>query len=360
MHRRPPGRAPRWLGAALTLLSTMMIAAACAGSGVDHAGEGGLTLSAVLPEQVPGGTKLVIGDPKTQRALELSGQIDDLPFESEWANFSGGPKTSEAFRAGALDVGAVADIPPLHARWTGLKVRIVAAAGREDPLRHPIYEFGVAPGVNIKQLSDLRGKRVAYSVGQAQGALVLRVLAKAGLTKNDVKLVELASTDDDYVNALASKQVDAAPLGGVLIKRYLTKFGRDGATTIPHGIRDDPSHLYVAETSLSSPAKAAAIRAYVRLWARAARWINEHPKEWAKGYYVEHEGLSAADAVYLVQRDGKATVPAAWGEIIARHQETADLLANEQGRPTLNVRADLYDLRFESVGGAAFTAGEKG
>ncbi|MFI0405777.1 ABC transporter substrate-binding protein [Actinomadura sp. 3N508] len=342
-------------GAALTLLA---ITTACGGSGVDRTGEGGLALTAALPKRVPDGAKLVVGDPKTQRALELSGLIDDLPFEVEWANISGGPRTSQAFRAGALDVGAVADIPPLHARWTGLKVRIVAAAVRDDPIRHPIYEFGIAPGAHIKNLPDLRGKRIAYSPGQAQGALVLQVLKKTGLRKNDVTLVEMASTDDAYVNALAGKQVDAAPLGGVLIKRYLSKFGRDGATTIPHGLRDDPADLYVAETSLSSPGKAAAIRAYVGLWARASRWINEHPSEWAKGYYVEHEGLSPVDAQYVVRREGRIAIPATWDEVIERHQQVADLLAKEQGHPQVDVRADLYDLRFEPIGGAAFVSSE--
>ncbi len=57
-----------------------------------------------LPAQVPPGTTLVIGDPQTQRALVLSGEIDKLPFKIEWANISGGARAIEAFRANALDV----------------------------------------------------------------------------------------------------------------------------------------------------------------------------------------------------------------------------------------------------------------
>ncbi|TIP84087.1 MAG: ABC transporter, partial [Mesorhizobium sp.] len=197
-----------------------------------------------LPTKVPQGTVLRIGDPETQRALELSGLIDQLPFEVEWANISGGPQTIEAFRANALDVGSVADIPPIHATWTGLKVKIIAAKFRKDPIAHPIYQLGIAPGVVVKTLADLRGKRIAFSPGQAQGALVLRVLQAAGLKKQDVTLIELPSKGDAYPVALAGKQVDVAPIWGVLVKHYLHQYGAEGASTIPHGLRDDPAHLY--------------------------------------------------------------------------------------------------------------------
>ena len=36
-------------------------------------------------------------------------------------------------------------------------------------------------------------------------------------------------------------RVDVAPIGGVQIKRYLAKYGKDGASTIDHGLRDDAS-----------------------------------------------------------------------------------------------------------------------
>ncbi|MER6942868.1 ABC transporter substrate-binding protein [Nonomuraea sp. NPDC000554] len=307
-----------------------------------------LAAGAPLPTTVPKGTTLRVGDPVTKVALQLSGELDAFSFDIEWANISGGPQTSEAFRADALDVGAVADIPAIHATWTGLPVKIVASKFRKDPLAHPVYELGIAPGAGVQTLADLRGKKIAYSPGQAQGALVLRVLKKAGLTKKDVTLVELPSTGDVYPNALAARQVDVAPLGGVYIRRYLAKFGKDGAATIRHGLRDDPGHLYVRTSTLQDPAKAAAIREYVAAWARASVWAYEHPKEWIDGYYVKDQGLSAADGQYLVDLAGEPDLPADWSDAIARHQETVEILAAETGNPVLNAR-DLYDLRFQSV-----------
>ncbi|GIJ24490.1 ABC transporter substrate-binding protein [Micromonospora lutea] len=325
---------------------------ACA---ADDTPQAALALGAPLPDSVPKGTKLVVGDKEHQKAIEFSGEAEKFSFEVEWANISGGPQTLEAFRAKALDIGSVADIPPIHSHWTNIPTKIVASKFRQDPLNHPIYRLGVAPGVTVTTLADIRGKKVAYSPGQAQGALVLRVLHKAGLAKEDVKLVELPSTGDVYATALASHQVDLAPIGGVQVKRYETKYGRDGATTIAHGLRDDPGHLYVPATVLTDPGKAAAIREYVQAWARAWRWREANPDEWIERYYVKDQGLSAEDGKWLVENAGVADIPPSWTGAIARHQETIDLLARETGNKRLDA-ADLYDRRYESVAAEALAA----
>ncbi|MEU8223762.1 ABC transporter substrate-binding protein [Kribbella sp. NPDC048915] len=342
------------------LLSALALLAVVAGCGSNAAADGGakLALDADLPTTVPDGTKIVVGDPATEVALKLSGQLDKVSKFVQFANLSGGPQTTEAFRARALDVGSVAEIPPIHATWTGLKVKIVASKFRQDPLNHPIYQLGVAPGVEVKKLEDLRGKKIAFSPGQAQGALVLKVLKKVGLTKEDVKLVELPSTGDVYSNALSAKQVDVAPIGGVQVKRYLTKYGKDGASTIPHGIRDDAGHLYVAQESLEDAGKAAAIRAYVAAWGVAQDWIDKHPKEWIAGYYVKDQGLTEADGQWLVDNAGHPDISADWSDAIERQQETVDLLSKETGNKEIEAK-DLYDLRFQTVAADAIKGGAK-
>jgi sulfonate transport system substrate-binding protein len=328
----------------LLVLATALALTACGG---DEKGPH-LALTAALPDTVPDGTVLRVGDPATQTALELSGLDKELGIDVEWANISGGPKTLEAFRADAIDVGSVADIPPLFAQWTGTPVKIVAARNTVDPLNHPTYKLGVAPGVEVQDIGDLAGKKIAYSPGQAQGALVLRVLKEAGLTQDDVTLVEMTSVDDSFVLALAGKQVDVAPLGQTLAQTYLAKYERDGATTITSGIRDDAWTLYAPTSVVEDGDKAAALKKYVEVWAKAQQWISDHPTEFAKGFYEDHEGLSPEDALFVVNALGKFEVPTNWDETIARHQETADLLAQEQGHEPLDVN-DLYDRRFEKA-----------
>ena len=352
----PPAFTRRRALGALLAIPAVGLLSACGGS----ATAGGERISqealAPLATSVPTGATIKVGDPSIRVALELSGLNKELGgINVEFANLSGGPQTTEAFRANALDVGSVADIPPIHATWTGLDVRIIAAVYRQDAVNHPIYELGIAPGSGITTLEELRGKKVAYSPGQAQGALVLRILDKAGLKQGDVKLVELPSTGDAYASALSSKQVDAAPLGGVQIKRYLAKYKADGATTLRHGLRDDPGHLYSPASVLDDPAKAAALAKYVEVWGKAQRWVEDHPEEWLEGYYVKDQGLSREDGQYLIEATGKRDIPTSWTEAIERHQQTIDLLSREQKKPQLNAK-DLYDTRFEAIGGTSFAA----
>lgn len=348
-----PSRTTRTLLAAAVGL---LAAAATTGCAVEQPASGQtLDTSAALPTAVPEGTTLVVGDPTTQVALRLAGdEIDsDFSFELEWANISGGPASLEAFRANALDVSSVAEIPSIHATWTGVPVRNIATVYRENWEDVPIYEFAGAPGIDLASIKDLEGKRIAFSPGQAQGAIVLKTLKAAGLTTDDVELVELPSTGDVYATSLAAKEVDVAPLGGTQLFRYRNNY--PDADSVRHGLRDDAGHLYSPVAVLDDPAKAAALAEYVAVWAQAKIWVAEHPEEWKQGYYIEDQGLTEEDAQYLIDNAPVPDIPVDLTEGIARTQETIDLLSAELDHEPLKAE-DLFDQRFVPV---AYEAAEK-
>ena len=350
-HRpRSTTRARRTSPAGAAVLAVALSALTACG---DNASAATLDLTAALPEKVPSGTELRLGDPVIQAILGASGldkELSDAGVQPEWANLSGGPQTIQAFRGDKLDCGSVADIPSLFAAWTGTSTKIVFQAVTIDPLEHPTYKLGVAPGVKVTSLADLRGKKIAYSAGQAQGALVLRVLQKAGLTQKDVTLVELTSTADSYVTALGSKAVDVAPLGAANAKIYEGKYA--GGSAISPGIRDDAATLYCLTKSVRDAGKAAALKVYVGVRAKALLWQNEHPAEYAKAYLEGVQGLSPEAAQGVLAVDGAKGIPASWDSAVARLQATADLLAAEQKHDKLDVNT-LIDRRFEPIEAAA-------
>ena len=324
----------------------------------EPAAAGGLPLDAPLPASAPADVTLAIGDPTTRAVLEHTGWIRELPFHVVWAKITGGPAVTEAFHAHALDVGAAADMPPLHATWVGMPVKIIAVRQRLDPLDHPLYVLGLAPHAGVRTLADLKGKKIALSPGQVQGEVVLRTLAAAGLGPKDVGLVELPSTGGDlYVNALAAGVVDAAPIAaGTQARRYLAKFGTVGASVLPHPrFRDDLTLLYVRRETLQDPRKAAALRAYVALWARAAEWERAHPAEFAQLYYERDQGLSADEARAVVAAGGEPDIPRDWTAAILEEQTAADVMGPATGRAPLDAAA-LFDRRFEPVAGQAAAA----
>jgi sulfonate transport system substrate-binding protein len=352
------------MGLALAAAGGVMLAAAHAHRGVFAQATdatlpaGSLALDAPIPDRVPPGVTLTIGDPMTQRVLEHTGWIRELPFKVQWAEIAGGPAVTEAFHARALDVGVAADMPPIHATWVGIPVKVIAVRFRKEPERHPSFVLAVAPGSNIHTLADLRGKRIAFSPGQVQGEIVLRSLEAAHLTRRDVTLVELPSTGADlYINALVGGMVDAAPIGaGAAAWRYVDAYRGQGARLIAHApARDDLVDLYVRSDTLRDPAKAAALRAYVRLWARATDWIANHPEAWAKLYYEQVQGLNPGDARAMVDAGGQPDVPGRWDEAIALEQGAIDLMARETHRRPFDA-AGLFDRRFETLGADAIAA----
>jgi sulfonate transport system substrate-binding protein len=182
------------------------------------------------------------------------------------------------------------------------------------------------------------------------------------LTTRDVTLVELPSTGGDlYVNALVGGLVDVAPIAAATqAKRYLDKFADEGARVLAHPpFRDDLTLLYVRRETLADPAKAAALRAYVALWARAAAWEAAHPEEWADTYYVKNQGLTPQDARYAVSSGGAADIPHDWSTAIGLEQAAGDAMAAETGHPRL-AAAQLFDRRFEAVAADAADAARAG
>lgn len=312
----------------------------------------GLRLDAPLPGAVGKDTVLIVGDPVTQWVFERNGWDKRLPFTIRWAQITGGPDVTEAFHARALDVGVGANVPPLHAHWVGLPVKIVAIRQRHDPLNFPAFVWGIAPGAKITQLTDLKGKRIAFSPSQVQGLIVIQTLQALGLSVKDVTLVELPSTagGDVYTSALASGIVDAAPIGGgIVADRYLRKFAGNGATTLRHPpFRDDITLSYVPVSSLQDPGKAAALKLYVQWWAKAQAWQRANRDEVARGYYQDDQGLSAADAKLIVDQAGDIQLPADWKDAVAYQQAAIDIIARETGRPWFDA-AGLFDRRFEPL-----------
>ncbi|MDB5724398.1 MAG: hypothetical protein JWQ16_1152 [Novosphingobium sp.] len=313
---------------------------------------GGLALTAELPDKVGKDTVLTVGDPVTQWVFEHNGWDKQLPFTIRWAQITGGPDVTEAFHAGALDVGVGANMPPIHATWVGLPVRIITIRQRRDPLQHPAYVLGIAPGAGIDTLRDLKGKRIAFSPSQVQSQIVIQTLGAIGLTPKDVTLVELPSSigGDVYTSALASNAVDVAPIGsGIVAERYLRKYAASGAKVLRHPpFRDDLIVSYTPVSALQDPGKAAALAIYVQWWVKAQQWQQTHKAELAKGYYQQQQGLAAPDAELIVKATGDVEIPADWKDAHRYQQAAIDLMSAQTGRPRFDV-ASLFDPRFESL-----------
>jgi aliphatic sulfonates family ABC transporter substrate-binding protein len=118
-----------------------------------------------------------------------------------WSEFKLGPPMMDAISAGAIDFGWVGDAPAIIAQSTGAKFVYAAYM--------PASQHGllVLEGSALRSLADIKGKKIAFARGTSAQNLMLRLLAKAGLTYGDIVPVYLSPADASA--ALARGDVDA-------------------------------------------------------------------------------------------------------------------------------------------------------
>ncbi|MFJ6928798.1 ABC transporter substrate-binding protein [Streptomyces nigra] len=320
----------------------------CAGSAA--AGSEGAS-TAPLAAKVPAGTSLKIASYQDTQQLQLKlAKLGDPPFKvSSWLNIGAGPDVINAFRSGSLDLANNAGIPPIQAYYQGFDAKIVAI----NITRKPNYLFATKPGSDIRTVADFKGRRLAFSQGQAQGVVLLRALKKAGLKYDDVELVPL--TSNQFLTALQSGQVDIAPLANSQAPAYLKQYEGKGARTIPTDVVDLLSLLWAPVSVLNDKAKAAAVAAYIPYWAKGQVWAYEHPDVWNREFYVKTQNLSLAQAEAITELANKPLFPPNWSEAIEWEQETADLLAEGGFVKKFDV-GELFDHRFEGIAAKAVSA----
>ncbi|NUP40312.1 MAG: ABC transporter substrate-binding protein [Streptomyces sp.] len=307
--------------------------------------------TAPLADRVPAGTSLKIASYQNTEQLQFKlAKLGDLPFKvSNWLNIGAGPDVINAFRANSLDVANNAGIPPIQAHYQGFDAKIVAI----NITRKPNYLFATKPGSDIRSVADFKGRKLAFSQGQAQGVVLLRALKKAGLTYDEVDLVPL--TSNQFLTALQSGQVDIAPLPNQQAPAYLGQYESKGAHAITTDVVDLLNLLWAPASVLGDPAKAAAVAAYIPYWAKGQVWTYENPDAWNEEFYVKTQNLTLAQARGISRLANKPLFPPSWGEAIKWEQETADLLAEGGFVKKFDV-SSLFDHRFESIAAKAVPA----
>ncbi|MDX7950031.1 ABC transporter substrate-binding protein [Lichenihabitans sp. Uapishka_5] len=132
----------------------------------------------------------------------------------------------------------------------------------------------------IKSLADLKGKSIGYSVSGFEDVMLSAMLAKAGLTVADVKLVNVNFA---LTEALVSKQVDAV-VGGYrnfeLTEMKLA--GHPGRAFYPEDV-GFPAYDELIYVTTPDKAKAPQTRAFLDATEDATLFILNHPAEaWAQ------------------------------------------------------------------------------
>ncbi|QLA79655.1 sulfonate ABC transporter substrate-binding protein [Acidovorax sp. JMULE5] len=202
----------------------------------------------------------------------LEKRLAPLGVKVTWTEFNAGPVQLEALNVGSIDFGDVGEAPPIFAQAAGAPL---VYAGATVP--RPALEAVIVPSSSpIRNVADLKGKRVAYNKGSNVQYFLVKLLEKHGLKYGDVQSIFLAPADAraafergaidawiiwDPFLAAAQKQLDARLLvdaSGVVNNRAYYFTSRDFATKNADVLRIAIEEVNAIDTWVSKNKDAAA------------------------------------------------------------------------------------------------------
>jgi sulfonate transport system substrate-binding protein len=291
------------------------------------------------------------------QVIRLAYQLGHLPdiialhkhfFEEEFEKdnirivfkkFDYGPPEVEAFNAGELDFGSIGDQPAIIGWARGVEFKIVGnITGGEDKMALLVPEDSP-----VQSFSELKGKKIAITVGSNIQHLFNQYLKQSGLKQSDVNLVNLQFTD--CIIALSAHEIEATILSDPYISIATYKYGAkvisysDGLkyTTLP----------YIASNHFIEKYPDIVAR-LLKVYRKSAEWARNNHEEAADILVKEENNLLPREIdIHLIDKytenfglDDNAI--AAFAETYKYLQETKVI----RNSPDIST---LYDNRFDEI-----------
>jgi sulfonate transport system substrate-binding protein len=285
---------------------------------------------------------LQIGDQKggTESLMRAAGVLNDLPYKVVFSTFTSGPPQVEAATAGKIDFAITGNTPPIFGAAANAKVKVVTA-----------YENGgegdrvlVHADSPIETVADLRGKSVAVGKGSSAHGHILAQLKKAGLTPEDVKLVFLQPAD--ALSAFTSGQADAWAIWDPYTAQAEQQVPVRSIAEAT-GVTNGAGFGIASDATLADPKRNTALGDLLVRYAKATRWAQDHPEDWARSY-GKAVGLDLSVATVSQGRSLRSSTSLS-DQLIGSEQQLADLFAETKQIATAPTFADWVDHRYDDA-----------
>ena len=250
-------------------------------------------------------------------ALKAKGELEKTLKASgasvTWTEFPAGPPMLEALNAGSIDFGYTGEAPPIFAQAAGVPLVYVAY----DPYGPKAEAILVHKDSPIKNVADLKGKKVAFAKGANVNYLVVKALEKAGLKYTDIKPTFLAPADGRA--AFEGKNVDA----WAVWDPYLAAAQKaTGARTLTDATGLAPNRGYYLAAKSFAEKNPAALKTVLAGVTKVSDWAKKNPPEVAK---LLSPALRIDAAVLEVaEKRRKYGIFPLTNDVIAKQQEIAD------------------------------------
>jgi sulfonate transport system substrate-binding protein len=237
-----------------------------------------------------------------------------------WNEFPAGPQILEALAVGSIDVGVTGDAPPVYAQAAGKPLYYIAYETAK-PLASAIL---IPKSSSLKQLADLKGKRIALQKGSSAHFLLVQAVRKAGLKWSDIQPIWLTPAD-----ARAAFQKGAVDAWAIWDPYYASTELEDQAKVLATGKNLSPNYTFYLAAPNFVQQHPQAVTGLLKQINQADRWVQQHQSETAD-LIGKSTGLKPAVSSLFVQRRPRPSAAAPLNaKVIAEQQQLADIFSQQ-------------------------------
>ncbi|HEX3381120.1 MAG TPA: aliphatic sulfonate ABC transporter substrate-binding protein [Paraburkholderia sp.] len=275
-------------------------------------------------------------------ALRASGKLEQAlaahHVKVSWHEFVYGAPLVEAINAGDVDLGTVGSTPPIMAQ-AGAAPAVVYVA--YAPKLSRSYAIIVPKDSPVKDLRDLKGKKIAFAKGSQGHLFVLKAMQDAQMDPNSAQFTYLS-----YGDARSAFERGFVDAWAVPDPRYAdTELSTGARTILTIGSLSVPQYNFYISTRSFAEKYPAALRLVFDELARQTRESLAHPDETARF-------LSTSTGVPL-QVWSRAIPRLEWGvsypipdDVIKAQQNSADLAYDDKVIPRrVDVRQAVLQIK---------------
>ncbi|MGE7960301.1 ABC transporter substrate-binding protein [Pseudomonas sp. NPDC089530] len=251
--------------------------------------------------------------------LEVSGELEDVPYAIQFSEFPAAAPLGEALNAGAVDVGGLGDAPYVFALGAGAPLKVVSIVQAQGRYTTALLVPKDSP---LHDARDLKGLRIVTTRGSIGHFLAIKALRGAGLSPKDVQFIYLLPSEARLLldNGGADAWATWDPYTTVATTQSQARVLVSGDNLLSN-------HLYLAATRQAIADKRAQLDDFVARIDRAYRWTNAHPEAFAAAQ-ARVTGLPLA--VHLAVAKATHIEPVAIDQqVIDGLQTTADIYREE-------------------------------
>lgn len=189
-----------------------------------------------------------------------------------WTLFTSGPPLLEALNAGEIDLGSTGDTPPIFAQAAGVPL-IYVASRTSNGAGSAIIVSADSP---IQSITQLRGKKVAFTKASSAHLLLIRTLEKFGLTYSDIDPVFLQPPEARA--ALQSNSIDAWVIWNPFLESAKQELN---AQVLVDGSEVSPTKGFVLASETFVAEHDAIVSAVIEELQAARRWAIANIEDYA-------------------------------------------------------------------------------